>query len=176
MSKHTGSTGITDADVAAYREAKRERVKQGKTVLQPPAPKEAVEAKDPTAQANAVLAAAVASGMTGKALEDLKRTLLANLSNSAGIHVVAFPQDVQGVPAGFRAMDIRVIIPNTPSIGPQSGRAGFLNASLRGVFNGMPLTLEAKLYEYRPDQTQSAEEQAKRKARAVTEARFTVPQ
>src|SRR5260221_4312966 len=151
--QNAAGASITESDVATYRAEKAKRVAQGKTVIQPPAPKEAVEAKDPTAQANAVLAAAVASGMTGKALEDLKRTLLANLSNSAGIHVVAFPQDVQGVPAGFRAIDILVIIPNTPSIGPQSGRAGFLNASLRGVFNGRPLTLEAKLYDYRPDQT-----------------------
>lgn len=176
MPKHTGSTGISDADVAAYRAEKQAAKKRGATVIEAPQAPQAKAATDPVAQANAVLAAAVASGMTGKPLEDLKRTLLAGLSQAAGIHVVAFPQGVEGVPPGFRAMDIRVIIPITPSVGPQSGRAGFLNASLRGVYNGMPLTLEAKLYEYRPDQTQSQEEQTKRKARAVTEARFTVPQ
>lgn len=166
---------ISGDDVTAYRAERAKRVAQGKPVLeQPSAPKQ--EEADPVKRANALLALAVAQGMTGKPLEDLKRTLLANLSQAAGIHVVSFPHDVEGIPPGFRVMDVRYIIPNVPTQGPKSGRLGFLNVSARGVWNGKAVTLQTGLYEYQPDQTETVEEQAKRRQRAVAEATFTIPQ
>lgn len=175
MSKQQGKTpasdAITDSDVMLFREEKRKRA-TGK-IGQPAAHSQAA---DPVAQANSILAHAKAQGVTGRALEDLKRSLLASLTRVAGIQVVQFPHDVDGIPPGFRVMDIRVILPVAPTTGVQSGKQTFVNANAKGVYeaDGKVYTLITSLSEYSPKQG-TAEEQRRRAEAAKENALFRIP-